>query len=92
MPREIPIESGETRAQNVDGFFGDIPGLINNVKAGKLKPVGLAAKERHPLLLHREVVVEAVVLFDQIFRFEEQLSPFPQQSQNCQICCPCYMY
>ncbi len=40
----------DVMAGHVDGFFGDIPGLINNVKAGKLKPVGLAAKERHPLL------------------------------------------
>ena len=40
----------DVMAGHVDGFFGDIPGLITNVKAGKLKPVGLAAKERHPLL------------------------------------------
>lgn len=40
----------DVMAGHVDGFFGDIPGLINNVNAGKLKPVGLAAKERHPLL------------------------------------------
>jgi tripartite-type tricarboxylate transporter receptor subunit TctC len=40
----------DVMAGHVDGFFGDIPGLINNVKAGKLKPVGLAATQRHPLL------------------------------------------
>ena len=34
----------------VDGFFGDIPGLIGFVKAGKLKPIGIAAAKRHPLL------------------------------------------
>lgn len=40
----------DVMAGHVDGFFGDIPGLINNVNAGKLKPVGLAATQRHPLL------------------------------------------
>ncbi|GAB3476388.1 MFS transporter [Polaromonas eurypsychrophila] len=37
-------------AGHVDGFFGDIPGLIGFVKAGKLKPIGIAAAKRHPLL------------------------------------------
>jgi tripartite-type tricarboxylate transporter receptor subunit TctC len=37
-------------AGHVDGFFGDIPGLIGFVKAGKLKPIGIAASKRHPLL------------------------------------------
>lgn len=37
-------------AGHVDGFFGDIPGLIGFVKAGKLKPIGIAATKRHPLL------------------------------------------
>lgn len=37
-------------AGHVDGFFGDIPGLIPHIKAGKVKPVGLAASARHPLL------------------------------------------
>jgi len=30
----------------VVGFFGDIPGLIGNVKGGKLKPLGIAAPKR----------------------------------------------
>jgi len=30
----------------VAGFFGDIPGLIGNVKGGKLKPLGIAAGKR----------------------------------------------
>jgi tripartite-type tricarboxylate transporter receptor subunit TctC len=34
----------------VDGFFGDIPGLIGFIKGGKLKPLGIAAPARHPLL------------------------------------------
>jgi tripartite-type tricarboxylate transporter receptor subunit TctC len=34
----------------VDGFFGDVPGLIGHVKAGRLKPLGMAAKHRHPAL------------------------------------------
>ena len=37
-------------AGHVNGFFGDIPGLIGFIKAGKLKPIGLAASKRHPLM------------------------------------------
>jgi len=37
-------------AGHVDGFFGDIPGLVGFIKAGKLKPIGIAAAKRHPLL------------------------------------------
>jgi tripartite-type tricarboxylate transporter receptor subunit TctC len=37
-------------AGHVDGFFGDIPGLVGFIKAGKLKPIGIAARQRHPLL------------------------------------------
>lgn len=37
-------------AGHVDGFFGDIPGLVNFIKAGKLKPIGIASTKRHPLL------------------------------------------
>ena len=37
-------------AGHVDGFFGDIPGLMGFIKAGKLKPMGIAALNRHPLL------------------------------------------
>lgn len=35
---------------NVNGFFGDIPGLIPYIRSGKLKPIGIAATKRHPLL------------------------------------------
>ncbi len=35
-------------AGHVDGFFGDIPGLVGHIAAGKLKPIGLAAAKRHP--------------------------------------------
>jgi tripartite-type tricarboxylate transporter receptor subunit TctC len=34
----------------VAAFFGDIPGLITQVKGGKLKAIGLAAPKRHPAL------------------------------------------
>lgn len=34
----------------VAAFFGDVPGLIGHVKSGKLKPIGIAAAKRHPLL------------------------------------------
>lgn len=37
-------------AGHVDGFFGDIPGLMGFIKAGKLKPIGIASPKRHPLL------------------------------------------
>jgi tripartite-type tricarboxylate transporter receptor subunit TctC len=37
-------------AGHVDGFFGDIPGLVGFIKAGKLKPIGIASSRRHPLL------------------------------------------
>ena len=32
----------------VDGFFGDVPGLIGFVKAGRLRAIGVAAAHRHP--------------------------------------------
>ncbi len=34
----------------VDGFFGDVPGLIGFVKAGRLRAIGVAAEHRHPSL------------------------------------------
>src|ERR1700694_5630845 len=34
----------------VSGFFGDIPGLIGFIRGGRLKPLGIAAPSRHPLL------------------------------------------
>lgn len=37
-------------AGHVDGFFVDIPGVINFIKAGKLKPIGVAAGKRNALL------------------------------------------
>jgi tripartite-type tricarboxylate transporter receptor subunit TctC len=35
---------------HVDGFFGDISGVISHIKAGKLKALGIGATKRHPLL------------------------------------------
>ncbi len=35
---------------HVDGFFGDVPGLMAHIRGGKLKPIGIAAPKRHPLL------------------------------------------
>lgn len=40
----------DVMAGHVNGFFGDIPGLIGFIKGGKLKPIGIAAPRRHPLL------------------------------------------
>ena len=42
----------------VSAFFGDIPGLIGHVKAGKLKAIGIAAAKRHPLLPEVPTLVE----------------------------------
>jgi len=44
-PAITAVMSGE-----VAGFFGDIPGLIGHIKGGRLKPIGIAAPRRHPLL------------------------------------------
>lgn len=35
---------------HVDGFFGDIPGLIGYIKSGKLKPIGIASNKRSSAL------------------------------------------
>ena len=32
----------------VDGFFGDVPGLIGFVKSGRLRALGVASTHRHP--------------------------------------------
>lgn len=37
-------------AGHVNGFFGDIPGLIGHIKSGRVKAIGIAAPWRHPLL------------------------------------------
>ena len=34
-------------AGHVDGFFGDIPGLVGGIDGGKLKPIGIAASKRN---------------------------------------------
>ncbi len=54
----------DVMAGHVDAFFGDVPGLINNIRAGKLKPIAMAADNRHPLLpeikTFKEVGIEGV--------------------------------
>jgi tripartite-type tricarboxylate transporter receptor subunit TctC len=54
----------DVMAGHVDAFFGDVPGLINNIRAGKLKPIAMAADARHPLLpeikTFKEIGVEGV--------------------------------
>ena len=35
---------------HVGGFFGDLPGVISHIRAGKLRPIGLLATSAHPLL------------------------------------------
>ena len=40
----------DVMGNQVSGFFGDVPGLIGHIQGGKLKPLGVAAPTRHPLL------------------------------------------
>jgi len=40
----------DVMAGHVNGFFGDIPGLISHIKSGKLKAIGIASPKRHPLM------------------------------------------
>ncbi len=35
---------------HVDGFFGDISGVLSHIKAGNLKALGIGSTKRHPLL------------------------------------------
>lgn len=46
-------------AGHVNGFFGDIPGLIGHIRGGKLKAIGIAAPKRHPLLPQVQTFEEA---------------------------------
>ena len=54
----------DVMAGHVDAFFGDVPGLINNVRAGKLKAIAMAAEARHPLFpdvkTFKEIGIEGV--------------------------------
>ncbi len=34
----------------VAAWFGDVPGMIGLIRAGKLRPLGMAANKRHPVL------------------------------------------
>lgn len=40
----------DVMGNQVVGFFGDIPGVIGFIRAGKLKPLGIAGTQRSPLL------------------------------------------
>jgi tripartite-type tricarboxylate transporter receptor subunit TctC len=42
----------------VAAFFGDVAGLIGHVKGGRLKPIGIAAAKRHPLLPNVRTLAE----------------------------------
>ncbi len=37
----------DVMANHIDGFFGDIPGLIGYIRSGKVKAIGLAADKRN---------------------------------------------
>lgn len=40
----------DVMGNHVHGFFGDLPGVISQIRGGKLKPIGVLAKDAHPLL------------------------------------------
>lgn len=40
----------DVMGNQIAGFFGDVPGVINYVRGGKLKAIGIASPKRHPLL------------------------------------------
>ena len=40
----------DVMGNQIAGFFGDVPGVINYVRGGKLKAIGIASTKRHPLL------------------------------------------
>lgn len=51
----VPYKGGgaavnDVMAGMVDGYFSDIPGVIGQIKGGKLKPIGVTSALRHPLL------------------------------------------
>jgi tripartite-type tricarboxylate transporter receptor subunit TctC len=48
----------DVMAGHVDGFFGDIPGLIGLIQSGKLKPIGIAANKRSVTLPDVKTFVE----------------------------------
>ncbi|MBS0241910.1 MAG: tripartite tricarboxylate transporter substrate binding protein [Proteobacteria bacterium] len=43
---------------HVSGFFGDLPGVISNIRAGKLKPLGVLSPARNPLLPEVKTLAE----------------------------------
>jgi len=52
----------DVMAGHVDGFFGDIPGLIGLIQSGKLKPIGIAANKRSVTLPDVKTFAEMGVL------------------------------
>jgi tripartite-type tricarboxylate transporter receptor subunit TctC len=48
----------DVMAGRVAGFFGDLPGLIGNIRGGKLKPLGVAAPGRNGLLPEVKTLAE----------------------------------
>jgi tripartite-type tricarboxylate transporter receptor subunit TctC len=48
----------DVMGNQVSGFFGDVPGLIGHIQGGKLKPLGIAAPTRHPLLPEVKTLAE----------------------------------
>ncbi len=40
----------DTMARHIDGLFADVPVVLESIKAGRLKALGIAAPQRHPAL------------------------------------------
>lgn len=55
-------------AGHVDLMFGDLPTMINHVREGRLKGLGVTTAERYPLALDLPAIAETVPGFD-VFSF-----------------------
>ncbi|GAA5232908.1 tripartite tricarboxylate transporter substrate binding protein [Verticiella sediminum] len=49
---------GDVIGGHADGFFGDVPGLIGQIRAGALKPLGLASAREQPALPNVKTLAE----------------------------------
>src|SRR5213078_95346 len=67
---------------HVDGFFGDLPGLIGQIRAGQLKPLGVAAAKRHPLLPDVKTLAEQGIAGVESNNWYALLAPAKMPKEN----------
>ena len=67
---------------HVDGFFGDLPGLIGQIRAGQLKPLGVAAPKRHPLLPDVKTLAEQGIAGVESNNWYALLAPAKMPKEN----------